>query len=154
MAAHPVPSAPVEVSARVLFVARDRVLLASRRGEHWYYLPGGNVDPGETVEATLRRETKEQAGLNVDDLEFIGCAEHIYVEHGRRYHEVNVLFAADLPWSSQIGGLDIGVHITSVALADLLRLDLRPASLRDVIGGWLKTRQPAWHGAYLPGASS
>ena len=142
------PVAPVEVSARVLFVARDRVLLANRRGKKWYYLPGGNVDPGETVEAAVRREIQEQAGLNIDDLEFIGCAEHIYVDSsdGVRYHEVNVLFAADLPWAAQIGSRDLDVNIVSVALADLRRLDLRPASLRDVITGWLDSRKPSWHG--------
>ncbi|TCJ33798.1 NUDIX domain-containing protein [Parafrankia sp. BMG5.11] len=141
------PPAPVEISARVLFVAQDRVLLANRRGQPWFYLPGGNVNPGETVEAALRRETQEQAGLDVADLEFIGCAENVYVEGGVRHQEINVLFAADLPWGSQIGSHEFDVDITSVSIGNLSGLDLRPASLRDVIHGWLADREPGWHGA-------
>ncbi|OAA23969.1 NUDIX family protein [Frankia sp. EI5c] len=139
--------APVEISARVLFITGDRVLLASRRGQSWFYLPGGNVAPGESVEAALRRETREQAGIDVHDLEFIGCAEHVYVEKGVRYQEINVLFAADLPWGFQLGSLEIDVDLTTVALAGLRSLDLQPASLRNVIDGWLTDRRPSWHGA-------
>ncbi|MCK9901007.1 NUDIX hydrolase [Parafrankia colletiae] len=139
--------APVEISARVLFLTQDRVLLANRRGQSWFYLPGGNVSPGETVEAALRRETREQAGLDVTDLEFIGCAEHVYVENDVRYQEINVLFAADLPWGAQIGSWEFDVDLTAVALASLRGLDLRPVSLRAVIDGWLAHRRPTWYGA-------
>ncbi|EFC86596.1 NUDIX domain-containing protein [Parafrankia sp. EUN1f] len=144
-----ITAAPVEISARVLFLRGDRVLLANRRGQSWFYLPGGNVDPGETVEAALRRETREQAGFEVADLEFIGCAEHVYVEKGVRYQEINVLFAADLPWGAQIGSWEFDVDLTAVTLSSLHGLDLRPASLRAVIEGWLTDRVPAWHGAAL-----
>ncbi|WP_368672149.1 NUDIX domain-containing protein, partial [Parafrankia sp. Ea1.12] len=37
--------------------AEDRLLLTNRRGQTWYFLPGGNVEPDETVDTALRRET-------------------------------------------------------------------------------------------------
>ncbi len=50
-----------------LFVERDREILVLKRagGEMTggWYLPGGAVDPGETVEEGARRELLEEAGL-------------------------------------------------------------------------------------------
>ncbi|TCJ30135.1 NUDIX domain-containing protein, partial [Parafrankia sp. BMG5.11] len=43
--------------ARLVAFAEDRLLLTNRRGQTWYFLPGGNVEPDETVDTALRRET-------------------------------------------------------------------------------------------------
>ncbi len=140
----PLPTAPIEISARLVILTQDRVLLANRRGQSWYFLPGGNVEPGETVEAALRRETDEETGLGVGDLDFLGCAEHVYVENGMRFHELNVLFATELPWNADIGSREDGIDIVSVRLEDLSGLELRPATLTDVIMDWINSREPRW----------
>jgi 8-oxo-dGTP pyrophosphatase MutT (NUDIX family) len=140
----PLPTAPLEISARLVVISRDRVLLANRRGRSWYFLPGGNVEAGETVEAALRREIDEEAGLDVDDLEFLGCAEHAYVEDGTRFHELNVIFAAVLPRRSQIGSREDDIDIVSVDLASLPGLELRPATLTGMILYWLDSHRPSW----------
>lgn len=53
----------------------DKILLIKRRTlpfrEYWA-LPGGRVDPGETVEQTIVREVKEETGLNVTVVSKIG----------------------------------------------------------------------------------
>src|SRR5262249_39057614 len=85
------------VFARMLFVVGDRVLLASRRGEGWFFLPGGPVRPGQTIEQTLRRELREDTGLVARSLDFVGCHEHSYADPGGRLHrELDVVFAAHL----------------------------------------------------------
>jgi ADP-ribose pyrophosphatase YjhB (NUDIX family) len=127
------------------------VLLANRRGQSWYFLPGGNVEPGETVEAALRRETGEETGLNVHDLEFLGCAEHVYVADGTHFHEVNVLFAAALPWGAEIGSREDDIDIVAVSLRELPELELRPATLTALILEWVGSHRPQWEPA-LPGA--
>jgi 8-oxo-dGTP pyrophosphatase MutT (NUDIX family) len=138
------PTAPLEISARLVVLTRERVLLARRRGQSWFFLPGGNVEPGETVEAALRRETEEETGIEVDDVEFLGCAEHVYDEDGTRFHELNVVFAAGLPWDADLGSRELGIDIVSVALGELPSLKLRPESLRDMILDWLDSRRPRW----------
>jgi 8-oxo-dGTP pyrophosphatase MutT (NUDIX family) len=143
----PLPAAPTEISARLVILTRERVLLANRRGRSWYFLPGGNVEPGETVEEALRRETDEETGLAVDDLEFLGCAEHAYVEDGIRFHELNMLFAAALPWGAEIGSREDDIDIVSVALDDLPDLELRPPTLTRMILDWIDSPRPGWQPA-------
>jgi 8-oxo-dGTP pyrophosphatase MutT (NUDIX family) len=140
---------PIEISARVVLTFGDRVLLANRRGENWFFLPGGNVLPGESVEAALHREIDAETGLDIDidDIEFVGCVEHVYVESGTQYHELNVLFGANVPRWSQIGSRKDEIHLASVALRALPSLELRPASLGEAILRWLRTNRPGWQPA-------
>jgi 8-oxo-dGTP diphosphatase len=62
----------------VIWNDRSEVLLirrahAPRLGE--WSLPGGKMEPGETLHAALRREVREETGLEVEILELIGVAE-------------------------------------------------------------------------------
>lgn len=60
----------VAVSA-VIFEG-ERVLLAHRRDIDWWNLPGGGMEYGETVEEAVRREVKEETGLDVEVEQLIG----------------------------------------------------------------------------------
>jgi 8-oxo-dGTP diphosphatase len=69
------------------------VLLIHRRNEPvGWALPGGFVEYGETVEAAVRREMKEETGLELDQLRQF----RVYSDLGRdlRGHTVSVVFAA------------------------------------------------------------
>jgi 8-oxo-dGTP diphosphatase len=59
----------------------DKILLIKRNTKPfvgYWALPGGRMDPGETVEQTILRECKEETGLDVAVVSKIGE----YVERG------------------------------------------------------------------------
>lgn len=50
---------------------QDRILLQHRTDNGAWGLPGGTVEPGETLEETAAREAIEEAGLVCNKLEFM-----------------------------------------------------------------------------------
>ena len=72
----------IDVVCLVLLDGQGRVL-AARRPPHkslgglWEF-PGGKIDPGETPEAALRRELREELGLEVGRLVPMDSHEHHY----------------------------------------------------------------------------
>ena len=66
----------------------DKILLIKRRTlpfTGYWALPGGRVDPGETVEQTIVREVKEETGLDVEIVSKIGEYHEQGVQDGVEY---------------------------------------------------------------------
>jgi 8-oxo-dGTP diphosphatase len=66
----------------------DKILLVKRRTvpfRDYWALPGGRVDPGETVEQTIVREVKEETGLDVTIVSKIGDYREQGVQGGVEY---------------------------------------------------------------------
>ena len=62
-----------------IFNPDDRLLLLkSHKWPGKYVVPGGHVELGERLEDAVLRETKEETGLDVYNLEFINFQEFIY----------------------------------------------------------------------------
>jgi 8-oxo-dGTP diphosphatase len=102
-----------------VIVKGKKIVLIKRQREPYrgqYALPGGFVEYGETVEAALRREVREETGLVVKIKSLIG----VYSDPDRdpRGHVISVAFAADI-----IGGtLAAGSDARDATLCDIAAL--------------------------------
>ena len=70
-----------KTSTAIIPFPNDKILLVKRDTvpfKGYWALPGGRMDPGETVEQTIVRECKEETGLDVA----IVCKIGEYVEKG------------------------------------------------------------------------
>jgi 8-oxo-dGTP diphosphatase len=67
-------------SGRILVVRRARP-----PSEGLWSIPGGRVEPGETLAEAARREVREETGLDVDVQEILG---HVDIPHGDIVYDV------------------------------------------------------------------
>ncbi len=94
----------IRVKGKLLFIKR-------RNKPQGLALPGGFVDYGESVEDAVRREMREETGLELENLRQF----RVYSDPKRdpRWHCVSVVFAAD-----GVGRPSAGDDASEVVLAD------------------------------------
>jgi ADP-ribose pyrophosphatase YjhB (NUDIX family) len=90
------------VGAGVLITdSNGRLLLLRRTDNACWGIPGGALEPGESLEETARRETREETGLQLDGLTLFGLysgPDMFYkYPNGDEVHNISVDYTADYP---------------------------------------------------------
>jgi 8-oxo-dGTP diphosphatase len=133
---HPRPSRPILSVAAVAVDGAGRVVLV-RRGKapdagEWS-IPGGAVEIGESLDAALRREVREETGLEIAVGPFLEVYERVEREAGGevRFHFVVIDYRCTVVGGTPRPG-DDAAEVALVEPADLDRYALAE-SIRRVI---------------------
>jgi len=85
-----------KVGLGVLIMKEGKVLLGKRKNAHgdgdWCF-PGGHLEAEESWEDCARRETKEEAGIEIKNLRFGTATNDIFEKEGKHY--VTIIMLAD-----------------------------------------------------------
>jgi ADP-ribose pyrophosphatase YjhB (NUDIX family) len=137
-------SQQVEVLARGVCIRDGKILLCHTKGAENTYLPGGHVEFREEARKSLRREIREELGVDVAVGRFLGVVEHSFFQRGTRHCEINLVFEMD------VRGLDPAKEPVSeeeyiefrwVPQKRLSDSNLEPAVLRKLLPKWLKQKE-------------
>jgi len=79
---------PVTLGTRIMMLRNGEVLLVRHTYMDGWYLPGGAVDRGETLDAAARREAREETGAELHNLRLVGA----YTNFKEWKSDHNVLF--------------------------------------------------------------
>jgi ADP-ribose pyrophosphatase YjhB (NUDIX family) len=89
------------ISLEAMIMKDGKILLLRRnnppvQGQWWF--PGGRLRKGESFEAALRREVKEETGLAIKPVKFIGVYNRVFPER----HDVTLAFLCKIENKSTV----------------------------------------------------
>lgn len=77
---------PLSFGVRILMVRDQKILLVMHVYQDHWFLPGGLIERGESVEAAVRREAAEEVGATLHDLSLFGVYTNF--EYGKSDHVI------------------------------------------------------------------
>jgi ADP-ribose pyrophosphatase YjhB (NUDIX family) len=109
---------PIRVGVRVMMLKDNQVLLVRQTYMPGWYMPGGGVKRGETLEAAARREVREETGVVLGDTRLLG----VYTNFKEWKTDHNIVFvSSDFTLS--------GEHDREIAEVRLFPLNALPKDL-------------------------
>ncbi len=117
---------PLSFGVRILMVRDQNILLVKHVYQDQWFLPGGLIERGETVENAVRREAAEEVGASLQDLSLFGVYTHF--EFGKSDHVI-VFISRDFSLNGQSDD-----EIECLQFFDLNALpeDLSPGSRKQI----------------------
>lgn len=116
----------VGCSATIFDAAHEKVLLTQRTDNGRWCLPGGGLDPGESVEEACIREVWEETGLHVRVTRLIG----VYSDPNQLviYNDGNKAFFVVMSFEAEIIGGELGLsdETTAFGYFSLAEMDSMP----------------------------
>ena len=127
----------IHVLSRAVIIDQGHILLCKTLDlpVSFYFLPGGHVKHGESVESAVLREIFEESGFECTLKRLLGCLEYSF-EPGHNSvchnHEYNFIFEAEsnsLKINNPISQIEDHIQLIWIPLTKIDDIDLRAKPL-------------------------
>ncbi len=125
----------MELIVRALIIKNRKILVCWTHGRDYYFLPGGHVEFGETMQVALRRELAEELGVDVAKAKFIGAVENLFVQNQTQKHEVSFVFHVDIN-ESNVVSKEEHISFLWMGMDEFINNNIAPQAMKDAIIKW------------------
>ena len=111
---------------------------AKEPGKGTLDLPGGFCDMGETVEEGMKREIKEETGLDVDVVKYLFSSPNVYQYSGLGVHTLDMDYLVRVPAGVEVHAADDAAECFWIPVDQINPADFGLTSIRNAIIRFLK----------------
>lgn len=118
----------------IIYNEKREILLIKcpKWGDYWH-IPGGHIEIGETSEQALKRETREETGLEIDNIEFIGWQDAINLENfHKKKHFIFLDFCARMSGGKITKSREMEEYVWIQPAEALKTLKIDPATVKTI----------------------
>lgn len=122
----------IENIVRLIIKKEDKILLCKSKEQGHYFLPGGHVEFGDSLEKTIYKEMEEELALKEDDLfdiSFRNYLENTYGEGEKMHHEINFIFETKLKEGIEIKSQEDHIDFEWISIHDVNKINLLPKNI-------------------------
>jgi ADP-ribose pyrophosphatase YjhB (NUDIX family) len=123
-------------AAAAILMFRKQILLTVRKsdpGKNMLDLPGGFVDPGESLEGALTREINEELKIHVENWKFLFSYPNRYEFKGVAYNTTDAFFRTDFGERPHVTACDDVADIIWMPIHDIDVNEIALSSIRMAI---------------------
>ena len=127
---------PIRIITRALFLRDDRVLIARFEERPYSFLPGGEINPGESATVALTREMREELGIECTIGRIVSVIEHAFEENDRRQQEINLVFetrAEHMTYPERPASRESDLSFVWQSVGELDEVNLKPWPMQTII---------------------
>lgn len=142
----------IHVLSRAVILDQGSILLCKTTDlpTNFYFLPGGHVEQGESLETSLLRELREETGAQCYIKRPLGCLEysfepgHSSICHNHEYNFIFEVGSIDLKLNKKLNSLEKHLELCWISLNKITQIDFRAEPLRKLIPIWLQITPNNW----------
>ena len=127
---------PCAATAAFIVNNRNELLVVRRAKEPakgTLDLPGGFVDMYETAEEGMRREIKEETGLEVDQIEYLFSSPNVYLYSGLGVHTIDMDYLVHVPDDCPVRAADDAAECLWIPIEDIHPEEFGLLSIRHAV---------------------
>lgn len=127
---------PCSATAAFIVNEKDEMLVVRRAknpAKGTLDLPGGFVDMGETVEEGMRREIKEETGLDVGEIQYLFSSPNVYQYSGMGIHTLDMDFLVRVTGECQVKAADDAAEARWIPLNEVKPEEFGLTSIRNAV---------------------
>lgn len=131
---------PYGAAGAILVDRKNRVLLVRRANEPAkgkLAFPGGFVDRDESAEQALRREVREEIGLDVSRYDYVCSQPNAYPFDGVTYSTLDIYYSAEVADFNAARPLD---EVDEIVILPIEKLDIDDLAFESTKAAWLAFR--------------
>lgn len=118
---------------------KTKILLFKSENRNFYMLPGGKVNKLESSEKTLKREIKEETGLNINITCFKTFSESLVTENGKTHQQVDAIYEAvynkEIENDEFISLEGKFISFKWFNIKDINKINIEPSKIKFIIKG-------------------